>query len=182
MSSFRYLAIFGSILHIFNALLFLLDRPKAYPRSDRKTPVFVSKVVFCRVCISGYGCIPHTSSGYGYGSLAELTEVSGRFTNVVIVALPAPGFFLQEHTRSPGIVPRAYRTYRSSGYGYECRTELTKVPGTGNTPRMVLYVPYRTQHFHLHTEVPGTGMEILQNSRKFWLQVWTSYRTHRSSG
>ena len=25
----------------------------------------------------------------------------------------------------------AYRAYRSSGYGYECRTELTEVPGTG---------------------------------------------------
>ena len=33
----------------------------------------------------------------------------------------------------PGIVARAYRTYRSSGYGYECPTELTEVPGKGNT-------------------------------------------------
>ena len=34
----------------------------------------------------------------------------------------------------PGIVARAYRrTYRSSGYGYECPTELPKVPDTGNT-------------------------------------------------
>ena len=42
-----------------------------------------------------------------------------------------------------------YRTYTSSGYGYECRTELTEVlrrviPGV-NTPGMVLYVPYRAQ-------------------------------------
>ena len=49
--------------------------------------------------------------------LAELTKVPGRYTNVV------------PHT--PGIVARAYRTYRNFGYGNECRTELTEVPGTG---------------------------------------------------
>ena len=43
----------------------------------------------------------------------------------------------------------SYRTYRSSGYGYECPTELTEVlrrviPGI-DIPGMVLYVPYRTQ-------------------------------------
>ena len=46
-----------------------------------------------------------------------------------------------------------YRTYTSSGYGYECPTELTEVlrrviPGV-NTPGMVLYVPYRTQHWNI---------------------------------
>ena len=75
-------------------------------------------------------------------------------------------------------MPRAYRTYRSSGHGYECRTELTEVPGSGNTPGMVLYVPYRTQPFH---KVPGTGMEFLQNSQKFRVRVWKSYITHRNS-
>ena len=39
---------------------------------------------------------------------------------------------------------RAYRAYRSFGYGYECRTELTEVPEL--------------------TEDSGTGMEVLQNS------------------
>ena len=34
--------------------------------------------------------------------------------------------------------------YRSYGYGCERRTELTEVSGTGNTPGMVLYVPYTT--------------------------------------
>ena len=60
--------------------------------------------------------------GYGYGSVAELTEV-------------------------PGIVERVYRTHRSSGrvqnmlypypgYGGTGRTELTEVPGTGmNVPQ-----------------------------------------------
>ena len=41
-------------------------------------------------------------------------------------------------TRTPGIVARAYQTFRSSGYGYECPRELTEVlcrviPGV-NTP------------------------------------------------
>ena len=72
----------------------------------------------------------HRSSGYG--SVAELTEVwvlwqgrteltegPGRYKNAVLV----PRVF----------VALAYRTYRSSGYpyGYESRTELTQVPGTG---------------------------------------------------
>ena len=59
----------------------------------------------------------------------ELTEVPGRYKNVV----PVPRV----------LVARAYRAYRSSGYGYECRTELT--------------------------EVPGTGMNVLQNLQKFFV-------------
>ena len=42
----------------------------------------------------------------------------------------------------------AYRTSRSSGYGYDCRTELQ--------------------------EVPGTGMNVLQNLQKFFVAVNTS--------
>ena len=34
-------------------------------------------------------------------------------------------------SRAPGIVARAYRTHRNSGYGYERHAELTEVPGTG---------------------------------------------------
>ena len=48
---------------------------------------------------------------------AELTEVPGRYKN----AVPVPRVF----------VALAYRTYRSSGYEYESRTDLTEVPGTG---------------------------------------------------
>ena len=64
----------------------------------------------------------------------ELTEIPGRYKNAKAV----PRVF----------VARAYRTYRSSGYGYECPTELTEVrcrviPGVF-TPGMVLYVPCRT--------------------------------------
>ena len=51
-----------------------------------------------------------------------------------------PGGYKKCCTRTPGIVAQ-YRTHRSSGYGYECPTELT--------------------------EVPGTGMKVLQNFQKF---------------
>ena len=67
-------------------------------------------------------------SGHGR---TQLTEVPSRYKN----AVPVPRVF----------VARAYRSYNSSGYGYEiqCRTELT--------------------------EVPGTGMDVLQNLRNFFV-------------
>ena len=88
-----------------------------------------------------------------------------------------------EVTEAPGIVARAHRTCTSSGYGYECRTELTEVPGTGldvvqnsqnsqkfrvrvipgeNTPGMVLHVPYRTQPCkYIHTRTRTWGLYTL---------------------
>ena len=59
----------------------------------------------------------------------ELTEVPGRYKN----AVPVPRV----------LVERAYRAYSSSGYGYEYRTELT--------------------------EVSGTGVNVLQNLQKFFV-------------
>ena len=70
----------------------------------------------------------YRSPGYGYGSLTELTEVPGTGMEVLqnpqtfrvgirmlyAYPYPHPGI-LKGHTRTPGIVPRAYRTYRSSG-------------------------------------------------------------------
>ena len=49
----------------------------------------------------------YQKSGYVYESLTELPELLG-------------------------IVARAYRTDRSSEYGYECPTDLTEVPDTSN--------------------------------------------------
>ena len=60
----------------------------------------------------------------------ELTQVPGGYNRCCI--------------RTPGIVAPVYKTHRSSGYGYECFTELT--------------------------DVPGTGMNVLQNSHEF--RVW----------
>ena len=74
-----------------------------------------------------------------YGSGAEITEVPGivarayrthiRYKNDI----PVPRVF----------VALAYITSRSSGYGYECHTELP--------------------------QVPDTGMNVLQNSQKFFV-------------
>ena len=73
-----------------------------------------------------------------YGSITELTEapgIVGRAYRTHIrskIDIPVPRVFMA----------LAYRTSRSSGYGYECPTELT--------------------------EVPGTGMNVLQISQKFF--------------
>ena len=65
-----------------------------------------------------------------YGSRTELTKVPIMATNVV-------------RTRTPGIVARAYRTYRSFGYGYECRTGLAEIPGTGTYGCLTEQTTYR---------------------------------------
>ena len=103
----------------------------------------------------------HRSSGYcGTG-----VQNSQKFRAGIKMLYPYPGYLWYERkelTEVPGTgisvvqnlqkfrvrVLVSYRTYRSSGYGYECPTELTEVlcrgmPGI-NTPGMVLYVPYRT--------------------------------------
>ena len=85
---------------------------------------------------------------------------------------------------------RSYRTYRSSGCGYGCLTELKEVQGTGINP----YKTHRScgycstgvqnqQKFRAGTktwypgycetgrteltEVPGTGMKVVHNLQKF---------------
>ena len=96
---------------------------------------------------------------------------------------------------------RAYRTHRSSRYGYECPTEFTEVPGTGmkvlqNSQKFwvlwhgrteVTEVPGRYKKvvpvprvlWHGRTdlsEVPGTGMNVVHKSQKFLVRVWILYR------
>ena len=86
----------------------------------------------------------YKSSGYGHGSLTELTEVPGRYTNVVPVPVPVPGYF---YKGTP--VPRVL----SHGH-----TELTEVSGTGMNVknsqnfRVGVWMLYKT-----HRSVPGTG-------------------------
>ena len=109
----------------------------------------VSRAVFCTVCgfwvgvwksyrtyrSSGYGdwsLTGLTSSGYGYGSPTELTEVPGRYTNV----LPVPRVLWHGRAKLAEVRVRVWmssRTHRSSGYGYACCKELTEVPGVNNT-------------------------------------------------
>ena len=45
-----------------------------------------------------------------------------------------------------------------------------------------VYSGYRCGSLTELTEVPGTGMEVLQNSQKCRVRAWKSYRTHRSAG
>ena len=70
----------------------------------------------------------YRSSGYGYGSVTELTEVLGivaraHKTHSGMVGMNMP-------CRTPGIVAQVYITHRSSGYGYERHTKLPEVPST----------------------------------------------------
>ena len=74
----------------------------------------------------------------------ELTEVPGRYKNAVPVPRVFVGTSVQSLQKFRVRVLVSYRTYTSSGYGYECPTELTEVlcraiPGVF-TPGMVLYV------------------------------------------
>ena len=110
---------------------------------------FFSCVFWVRVCKSYR--TSYRSSDYGYGSLTELvTEVPGMYTNIVHRTGTRTRVFLKGRTRTPGILPRAHRTYIRSGYECECRSYLScRRSGTRNirepTPGVVLYVPYRTQ-------------------------------------
>ena len=56
----------------------------------------------------------------------------------------------------PRIVARSYRSYRSCGYGNECRAEVTEV---------------------LCTEVLCTGMNVVQNSQNFRVRVIPAGKT-----
>ena len=108
--------------------------------------------------IVAWGVQTHKRSGYGYACPTELTEAPGtgmtvlhNFRNFRVL-----WHGCTELTEVPGRyekavpVPRvcaelAYRTYRSSGHGYECPTKLA--------------------------EVPGTDINALQNSQKFQVRV-----------
>ena len=83
----------------------------------------------------------HRSSWLGYGDLTELTEVPG-----IVARAYKTHISYKNDTPVPRVfVPLAYRTSRSSGYGYECPRELTEVlcrviPGV-NTPGTVCTYP-----------------------------------------
>ena len=68
-------------------------------------------------------------------------------------------------------------------YGYERLAELIDVPGKG------INVLQNYQKFRIlwhgraeATAGPGTGVNVLQNSDEFFVWVWMSHRTHTSSG
>ena len=94
----------------------------------------------------------HKSSGYGYGSLAELTEV--------------PGMEVVYNSQ-------AFRVR------YGSFSELTEVPGRYTD---VVPVPRVLCHWRTKlSEVSGTAMNVVHNSQKLRLRVWKSYITYRTS-
>ena len=139
----------------------------------------------------------HRSSGYRYGRLTELPIHPGTGMKVLQhiqnfrvlwhrhTELPeGPGRYKHAVPVPRVFVAPAYRTSRSSGYGYEYPTEVTEVlcrviPGV-NTLEMVLCVPYRQNEnrkfgygYECRTElaaVPGTG-RFVQNSQKSRVRV-----------
>ena len=143
-----------------------------------------SRIMFCTV--GGFrvrvweSCRTPRSFGYGDGGVAEFPEVlgiaaraykthrsSGRGQNVMY---PCPGYcgaWSSEHIEN-------------SGYGYECPTGLTEVPGTG------MKVLQKFQEFrvlwHGRTElpeVPGRYKNAVPVPRVF---VALAYRTYINSG
>ena len=72
-----------------------------------------------------------------------------------------------ELPEAPGIVAEAYKTSRSSG---RVQNKLYPYPGYCREGRIEL------------PEVPGTGMNVVQNFQKFRVRVWKSYKTSRTSG
>ena len=72
-----------------------------------------------------------------------------------------------EYKEVPVIVARAQRPHRSSGW---VQKMLYPHPGYCGTGRTEL------------TDVPGMSMNAIQNSQKFRVRVWKSYRTSRRSG
>ena len=103
-------------------------------------------------------------------SLVSVTACQGKTAVCQGLKVPPPDIFAPQ--RHPNLYPypgycaegiplprvlcrRSYRTYRSSGYGYGCLTELTEVPGTGikplqNSQKFRVLWPGRTEL----TEVP----------------------------
>ena len=80
-------------------------------------------------------------------------------------------------------VRESYRTSRSFGYGYGSVTEFTEVPGIvarayithrscGRVQKMLYPYPGHSDTGRTELiEVPGTGMNVLQNSQKFRLRA-----------
>ena len=97
----------------------------------------------------------------------------------------------------------SYRTYKSVRYGYGCRTELTSIDvvpsllkGSGMV-RLLVPVPVPdlrcfnrevpgTRVFSSGstelTKVSGTGMDVVPNSPKCRVRVWSSYQAYQSVG
>ena len=120
-----------------------------------------------------------------------------RAPRVLEQVYPHPGYcatVLQKSQKFRVRVWGSYITYRSSAYGYGSVTDLTEVPGvvalayiTHRSSGQVSYknaVPVPGYLWHWRTElgeVPGTGMNVVQNLKKFRVRVRMPYRTYTIS-
>ena len=120
-----------------------------------------------------------TYRSFGCGSVTELTEVPGIVARAYRTHRSS-GRVQKTMYPYPGLSHGAYRANRSSGYGYECPTELTEVPGTG----MKVLQNFQKYRALWHgptelTEVPGRYKNAVPVPRVF---VVRAYRAYRSSG
>jgi len=86
---------------------------------------------------------------------------------------------------------KCYRTHRSSGYcGPGVQNSQKFQEGARSVvpvPRVLWHRAYRTHRSYGYgyqslTEVPGTGMGVVQNSRKFFVRVWMLYKIAEAPG
>ena len=109
----------------------------------------------------------HRRSGYGYASPTELTEVPIRVIPGEIPRVLCHS--LTELTEVPGTGTEDSRNSRKFRVWYGSLTKLTKVLGRYTN---VVPVPQVLWHGRAElTEVSGTGMNVVQNSQKFWVRM-----------
>ena len=105
-------------------------------------------IIYCKVVLQGL-VIPGAGmkllqNWHNFRArLTERTHVSGRYSKVIPVPVPAPEYFYKVIPEPRVLCHRhTYVAYRSSGYGYECRKklayQLAELLCTGNTPGMLL--------------------------------------------
>ena len=89
-------------------------------------------------------------------NLAEVTEIPGKGRGV-----------LQNLQKFRVRVRKCYRTHRSSGY---CGTGVQNLQNVWAGIRMLYPYPAYLWHGRTElTEVPGTGMNVVQNLQKFFV-------------
>ena len=123
-----------------------------------------------------------TSECMTYPALLGYNPNRYRYPGYFDKGIPLPRVLchsLTELTEVPGTGTEDSRNSRKFRVWYGSLTKLTKVLGRYTN---VVPVPQVLWHGRAElTEVSGTGMNVVQNSQKFWVRMWM-YRIYRSSG
>ena len=102
------------------------------------------------------------------GYCATVTEDPGKGTGI-----------LQNLQKFRVRARKCYRTHRSSGY---CGTGVQNLQKFRVGIKMLYPYPRYLWHGRTElTEVPDTGISVVQNVLKFRVRVWMCYKTYRSS-